>query len=440
MTFSDTPIDAAAAERLSERGLHLGLVDTSDTVAFTAWLQADARGFYGPKTAQREIDEQLNGTAYRRTTGVWDETAADAATPVATVSSWPTPLTVPGGGTVSSWAISSVTVAPTHRRRGIARALLESELRTAASLRIPLAVLTVSESTIYGRYGFAPAAMAAELTIDTRRARFTGPEASGRLHFVSLEQLREQGREVMERVRLQVPGEIQLDDHLWDRLVGTAGDPKKESPQRRVVRYDDADGIAQGFVVYRVTEGEPDFTQHTVVVEYLLAATDEAYAALWRYLLEMDLVSTVSAPLRSVDEPLLWQVSDVRAVRRVPTDHLWARILDVPAALSARSYGAPGRIALDVSDPLGLAAGRFLLEIDAHGVAEVTPLAGDADLPADAAGLALTVNELAALYLGGTSAHTLLRAGRLTEFTSGAADAVAASFRSAAAPWLSTWF
>lgn len=441
MSFSDTPIDAESAGRLRERGLRLGLVDTSDTAAFTAWLQADARGFYGPQTAQRELDQQLSGTAYRRTTGVWDGTAPDAATPVATVSSWPTPLTVPGGRTVPSWAISSVTVAPTHRRRGIARALLEAELRTAKSLDIPLAVLTVSEATIYGRFGFAPAARAADLTIDTRRARFTGQEASGRLHFVSLEELREQGRDVMERVRLQTPGEIELDDYLWQLLVGTAGDSKDDAKHLRAVRYDDADDTAQGFVIYRVTGGEADFSTHTVSVEYLLAATDDAYAGLWRYVLELDLVTTVTAQLRGVDEPLIWQLSDVRAVRQAPIDHLWVRILDAPAALAARMYGAPGRFSLDISDPLGLAGGRFLLEIDAHGRAGVTPLTGDAaDVPADAAGLALTVNELAALYLGGTSAHTLLRAGRLTELTPGAADAAAASFRSAAVPRLSTWF
>jgi len=461
MSFKDTPIDSASAERLREHGLRLDLVDTSDTAAFAAWYQADARGFYGPRTAEKQMDEQLTRAAYRRTTGVWDDTAADKATPIATVASWPTPMAVPGALNVDSWAISSVTVAPTHRRRGIARALLESELRTAKSVGVPVAALTVSEATIYSRYGFGPAAQAVDLTIDTRRARWIGPQASGRLHFVTLEQVRDDGRAVFERARLANPGDIELDDFLWERLAGVIGDSDDEAKHLRAVRYDDESGAMQGFAVYRVTDGEKDFTQHTAVVHYLCAATDDAAAGLWRYLLELDLVSAVTASLRSVDDPILWQISDVRAARTTSlSDHLWVRILDVKAALEGRRYSAPGRFVLDITDPLGFADGRAHVSIDADGVATVTgadaavaDVAGSGGASADAAagdvggavsgaavGLALPVDMLGALYLGGVSARTLVRAGRITELSPGSADVFDASFRSPVAPWLSTWF
>ena len=110
----------------------------------------------------------------------------------------------------------------------------------------------------------------------------------------------------------------------------------------------------------------------------------------------------------------------------------------MPSALTARSYSSPARLVLDIADPLGLADGRFLMQIDAHGTAAVTRIGGAAT--PDAPALALSVNELAALYLGGTSARTLVRAGRLTELTDKAADVLDASFRSAVTPWLSTWF
>jgi len=440
MSFKDMRIDTASAERLREQGLRLDLVDTSDTTAFSAWYQADARGFYMPRTAQGQLDEQLVGAAYRRTTGVWDDTAADPSTPVATVASWPTPMTVPGGLNVESWAISSVTVAPTHRRRGIARALLEAELRTAGSLGVPVAALTVSEATIYSRYGFGPAAQAVDLAIDTKRARWAGPQASGRLHFVTLEEVRDEGGAVVERARPANPGGIELDGLLWERLAGVIGDSRDEAKHLRAVRYDDASGVQQGFAIYRVTDGEKDFTKHTAVVHYLCAATPEAAAGLWRYLLELDLVSTVSASLRPVDDPILWQVSDVRAVRTTSrSDHLWVRILDVAAALQARRYSAPGRFVLDITDPLGFANERVDVSIDTDGTATVTPADG-ADSSAGTVGLALPVDMLGALYLGGVSAHTLVRAGRIAELQPGSADAVDASFRSPLAPWLSTWF
>jgi predicted acetyltransferase len=53
------------------------------------------------------------------------------------------------------------------------------ELRTAAELGVPIAALTVSESTIYGRFGFASAAQAAHWEIDTRHVRWAGPTPAG---------------------------------------------------------------------------------------------------------------------------------------------------------------------------------------------------------------------------------------------------------------------
>ena len=206
-----------------------------------------------------------------------------------------------------------------------------------------------------------------------------------------------------------------------------------------MVRYDDSARIAQGFAIYRVTETVGDFSAHILDLHYLVAATDDAYAGLWRYLIEMDLVASITAPLRSVDEAFTWQLSDFRAARKTwERDHLWTRILDVKAALETRRYGAPGHIVIEVDDPLGFADGRFLLTIGPDSLASVVPLPGTA--PDDAAVVALTVNELSALYLGGVSAVSLVRAGRITELREGSAVAIDRAFRSTVTPWLSIWF
>jgi len=486
MDLVTEPIDPTSAERLAAQHLRLDLVDTSDRDAFAAWYQADARGFYGPRLTPAQLEQRLPLTAYRRTTGVWDAASSDPESPVATVSSWPADLAVPASrrlddgpyrqqspyrqhgangaaaaaaaavasaesAAVPAWAISSVTVAPTHRRRGIARALLEAELRTASRLGVPIAMLTVSEATIYGRFGFGPAAFASDLTIETRRVRWSGPTASGSLHFIGLDELHEQGRAVYDAARRGTPGDIDLDDVLWRDVTGLTAEDD-EAKHFRAVRFDDAAGETQGFALYRVTGGEDDFSKHSVEVRYVRAATDEAYAALWRYLLELDLVSTVRAPLRSVDEPVLWQIGDRRAATTSTHDHLWLRIIDLKAALEARGYapfphGQTGagvgttdetRIVLEVDDPLGFAAGRWMLSTDRSGRGTVSRLTTEA--PADAACLALGIDDLASLYLGGVPASTLVRAGRVTELRSGSANAVDAVFRSPVAPWLSTWF
>jgi predicted acetyltransferase len=163
--------------------------------------------------------------------------------------------------------------------------------------------------------------------------------------------------------------------------------------------------------------------------------------------LELDLIAEVRAPLRSIDEPFVWQVSDALAARKTSErDHLWTRILDPKTALEGRRYGAPGRILLEVADSLGFTAGRWLLDIAADGSAslareeQTTDDGGTAARRDLTASVSLRVNELSALYLGGVSAVTLARAGRITELTPGSAAALDRSFRSTTAPWLSIWF
>lgn len=437
--YNDAPNDYTSSELLAAQGLTYGTVDTADAAAFGSWLQAEARGFHDGVVPDEMIAAWVEGLAYRRTTGVWDETTTDAAAPVATVSSWIAPLTVPGHRTVDSWAISAVTVAPTHRRRGVARNLLEGELRTARSLNLPLAILTVSEATIYGRFGFAPAVMAADYTVDTRRATWNGPTPHGRVQFITVDELIDQGPALLEACRLSSPGQVEPWPLLWKRIVGRIPGDKDAPKGVRVVRYDDVAGVAQGFAIYRMVESTTDLFGYTLDVLFQASATDDAYAGLWRFLFEMDLTNEVTAKLRSIEEPFAWQIADFRAARKTAQrDHLWARILDVKAALEARIFSAHGTIVLEVTDPLGYAAGTFLLEIADDGTAVVNPLVGE--VPGTAAHIALSVNDLGALYLGGVSAVTLTAAGRVTEVRAGSASAVDASFRSPVTPWLSIWF
>jgi predicted acetyltransferase len=309
----------------------------------------------------------------------------------------------------------------------VARALLGSELRTAAAQGVPLAILTVSESVIYGRWGFGPATFASEWRVDTKRVRWAGPQTGGRLAFTDPESYREDGYRVLDAVMASRPGEIGLSPYLADRLIG----PLKGTPDAerfRLVRYDSADGEPQGFVSYTV-KSEDDFTRHRVEVEYLAAATDEALVALWRYLLELDLVAEVRAWTRGVDEPLHALVSDVRGARVTAVeDHLWVRILDIPAALEARAYERDGSLVLDVSDDLGLAAGRYRLTVtDGAARVEATDDEPDVTLP---------VSALGSVYLGHDLARGLALAGRIT----GDAVALDRLFRTAVPPRLSTWF
>jgi len=440
MSYASAPVDPESTRALAERGLRLAVLDAADDEGLKRWLLADARGFHEVTPTEGTLEVQVEDIATDRVTGVWDASQADPETPVATVRSWEMALTVPGGAALGSWAISSVTVSPTHRRQGIARAMLTAELRTAVQLGLPIAMLTVSEATIYGRYGFGPSARQSSYAIDTQRARWTGPTPAGRVQFVSPESLLADGPAVFDRTRDRSPGEVDRREIWWKRALGLLpNEPEAHKRGIRAVRYDDADGAIAGFALYEIALQNVSQPGQLKLVD-LVAATDDAYAALWRFVIEMDMVDQINAGLRSVSEPVAWQVSDHRAVRKTSErDHLWLRILDVPAALGARSYAAPGEYLLDVTDDLGFAQGRFLLTVAADGSGQAHQLGTDA-APAGAVEVAVSAADLASLYLGGTSAVDLARAGRITEMSPDAAIRLDTALHSAYAPHLSTWF
>lgn len=443
--FRAGPVDEESRLRLADGGLDYRRVAV-DGDDYAAWLQSAARGFQDGERSPEQVAASRERSGYRRVTGVYDPQAPMAEAPVATIASWIAELSVPGGAVIPSCAISSVTVAPTHRRRGVARAMLEGELRATRDAGVPVAMLTVSESPLYGRYGFAPAAVAAAWKIESKRAAWIGPRPDGRVDFIPRDRVRQLMPVLHERIRHRTAGEIDIAASFWDLFAGT--NPAAErTGEKRAIQYTDASGEVRGAAVYAVRENEADFTKGTVSVHYLVAETDDAYAALWRFLLELDLVAEVDAENLAVDERLLWMIADQRAAKITVRDHQYVRILDVVAALETRRFGASGRLVLDVSDPLGIAAGRYLLETAADGTGRVRRL--DDGEQVDAVLLTLGIAELSATYLGGVSVATLAAAGRVTvhDAAGGAAstssEAVATASRVLGwhtAPRLSIWY
>ena len=148
----------------------------------------------------------------------------------------------------------------------------------------------------------------------------------------------------------------------------------------------------------------------------------------------MENIGTIRAPGLAVDEPLWWMIADQRAATITVRDHHHVRILDVPAALAARRYDVADTVAIEVVDPLEIAGGPFVLTTDVDGagfveVADEPPLG----LPS----LRLGIAELSALLLGGVSAVTLARAGRIE---TDVPERIARIFQTVSAPRLSFWY
>ena len=348
-------------------------------------------------------------------------------------------MTVPGPPgrpcpVVAMGGVTSVGVHPTHRRRGLLARMMGAMLDDCRQRGEPLAGLIASESVIYGRFGFGSATDLATYEIDRRQARMQVPPPGARLDLLDREEAAKILPDLFERQRRTRPGEVSRGEGFWEEFFVDA--PRHDRAAGSALFFAVGD---EGYVAYRAQPDPAGGDEH-LVVEELRGVTAEAEAALWQFVLGVDLVGTVRVRRRPLAEPLRWRLADPRQLRIVAAeDFLHLRILDLPAAVAARIWGSEDHLVIDVAPPpapVGGAdpvPGRWVIDAGPDG-AECRP-AGDRQPD-----LALDVTALGALYLGGHPASLLAGGGRVTELTPGAAARADRLFATWPAPLNGTGF
>lgn len=401
---------------------------TSDHEAFPqsiAWGQAVGFGFH-ESTRTAEHVEKTHATYVadgRIFTGVYQTGAVapsslPAETPVATFGTFRKTLNVGFGRTLPSHLITAVTVRTTHRRRGLLRAMMAADLQLAKDDGVAMAALTASEASIYGRFGFGVASFERSIKVDTSQRFTVQHQPVGSVEIADPKVLLELAPQVFDRVHQLTPGSIGRQDWYRQLASGTLGRDGKADPAIKVALHYGPDGTLDGYVSYKFAGWDTE--PYTVEVVDLLAASNAAYLELWQFLGAIDLIQRVSWEDAPVDDPLGWALTDPRCIEASDVrDMLWLRILDVPAALSARHYSADGMLVFKVADTLGLAGGTFAVTVSG-GAATVELLAGGsgAEVGVD---VELDIADLSSIYLGAVSPVTLAAAGRIREHRSGAA-------------------
>lgn len=316
-------------------------------------------------------------------------------------------ITVPGGAEVPMGGTSLVTVQPTHRRRGVLRALMDRHLEDVANHGEPLAGLWASESSIYGRFGYGPATFRQVSTLDTRHARFRTEPDKGVVRLVETEEAGPLMRSVYERAMPERVGMLARTRNWWQyRLLADPESRRGGMSARRHVVFSEG-GEATGYATYRQKQDWGDFVAAgRVEVAELVAATDTAHTGIWHYLTNIDLFPKLEYWNTPIDDPLPAKVTDPRRVARKLVDALWVRLMDLPAALAARRYESDGVITVDVADPTRPeSAGTYRLEVaDGEGSCERVTATAD---------LTLDIDVLGHLFLGGGDAMAMAAAGRI---------------------------
>lgn len=392
------------------------------------WSVAARRGFLNPS----EVDDSDQRRAFIPMERTWG--AFDRQQIVATLRSFPVELTLPGGVPVPAAAVTQVTTTATHRRQGLAGRLITADLAACREREEPLSILIAAEWPIYGRWGYGPATESQAFSVETRRTR-VGQSSSATVELVDRTEFRSAAAELYDRIRVEQVGEISRAGWLWDLNLGIVSPASRpEQPPAFHLLARNGVGAVVGAVRYRVeTRWEDMLPAANLTVDLLLSRDVDAAVALWGYLLSVDLVTQVEAKDRPMDEVLPFLLTDPRRARAAHRfDFLWCRVLDVSAALSARRYRVEGSVVLEISDPQGIAAGRY----------ELTggPTGAQCMATSRSAEVTMPVGTLGAILLGGYSLRRLARAGWAVEQRTGALDTADLMFSTAVPPWCSTWF
>jgi len=340
-------------------------------------------------------------------------------------SSFPFELTIPGGR-IRAAGVTTVAVLPTHRRRGVLTAMMRAQLDACHERGESVAYLWATEDRIYGRFGYGIAPFTGEIDIARDRSGYAIPfERSGSPRLVPLDEAEPFVAPVYERVAAETPGMFARTSAWWQARVLTDPDWRRAGGgelQCVVLELDDG---AKAYALYRLNMAwDRGIQMGNVGVVEAMGDSPAATRAMWRYLLDVDWMDRIRAVFLPVDHPLLLLVAEPRRLRFNLRDGLWVRLVDVGAALVARSYSTTGSVVVDVIDTFcPWNEGRW--RVSGGGVKRTD----------DAAELRCDVTALGSVYLGGFTWAQLARALRVDELRTGAIARADALFVTGPAPW-----
>ncbi len=339
---------------------------------------------------------------------------------------FPFELSIPGGS-IRCAGVTVVGVHPTHRRRGVLRAMMRAQLDDVHARGEPVAALWASEETIYGRFGYGMASVCGDATIAREHGEYAFPfESRGTVRFLDADEALELLPQVWERAFKRTPGMIRRPGPWWkNRTIADPLDRRDGGGPKRFALLD-LDGEPQAYAIYRHNPAWEDGSSaaRLGVIE-VIAATPRATAEMWRFVLDIDWQATIAAQLLPPDHPLFFLLAKPRRLKLRLADGIWIRLVDVGQALSARSYAAEGDVVFEVADSFcPWNEGRWTLSGGSCARTDDEP-----DLRCD-------VSVLGSVYLGGFTFAELERGLRVEELRPGAVDRADAIFRrTTVRPW-----
>jgi predicted acetyltransferase len=351
---------------------------------------------------------------------------------VGTTTSFAAGVVVPGGAELSTAAVTRVGVRADRTRRGVLSSLMRRQLVDQAAAGDVLASLRATETGIYGRFGYGVATRSRKVRVTTRGGAGwrSGAPLGGDVRMVPRAEVLRVVTALYPQVALGRPGAMTRPEPWWRRALAQLVD----GTDYLLAAVHTGPHGDDGFLVATIDPGS-GWLDRSFVLHDLHAADPAAEAGLWRFALGVDLTVAVTAAQRPLDDPLELLLADPRDCATTGVDdETWLRILDVPAALGARTFAPADPVLLGVRDPL-LPANDGVYRIADGGAERVGDLDGPLrpQLSCDVAGLAMA-------YLGDRGPGELVASGWWTTADPDATAAADQAFRTPRSPYAGTNF
>ena len=350
--------------------------------------------------------------------------AWDGGRPVGVTGSYPFELTTPGGVGKAA-GVSWVGVLPSHRRRGILRELMLRQLDDVHARGEPFAILYASESLIYGRFGYGMAVLGTQLDANRARSRCgTIPVRAARCGWSPRTKPSSCSRRSTSGFDPARPGYFSRSEGWWREYRLADPEHWREGAGPKYFALLELDGEPAGFahVSHSVEVGERDTEGRGSRRRRARDVARRDCRALALPLRHRSRGAGEGGARRSC-LPLLHLVQDPRRLSVSVLDGLWLRLVDLEAALRARSFADSEPAVLEVTDSIRPGnAGRWSIGSEP----------GRTDAEAD---VALDVADLSSVYLGAFSFERLAAAGRARELRPGGLARATALFATPLPPY-----
>lgn len=351
--------------------------------------------------------------------------AVDAGTVVGHLGVWELAQWF-GGRAVPCGGVASVAILPSHRRRGIASALLQRAVADMRERGENLSMLYPMAFAPYRNAGWEVGGVWLQREVPTRAlATLPRPDHPHDIVPVTEDHL-EAMTELHDEASRRHAGNLRRGARMTQRFLA----PDEDTADYVVLRG----RRVVGYVTYGHEPTDEPGASYRLRVHELVGVDRDAELAAWHVVASSSSAAFTTRFVSRPDEPLLLWLPEGSDLRAVPFEHPWmSRLVDAPQAVAGRGF-RPDQTAvvhLRLRDPLVPDNdGAFVLDVD-RGEAALTP--------GGAGTVELDIGAFASLYTGWASAWTLAHAGRLTGGHARDLDALTDLF-SGPLPWSRNYF